>query len=413
MMNKSYTNKYIVQEGFFHRLFLYAILCSGFLSYFTNTGLIAYGPLIILMIGVVVTEVASTAPLSVRDKRTILSILPYVFLATFYHLVNPYEQRYLNPHLLIVIVLPFIVLCLIRLRYYSGNFDFTLFTYHVLQIFILGQLFICIGQISTYLYGAGLPVSETYRELFLITGTFYNPNDLGSVILITLFMFIGIETNFNAWRRFAMWSSLAILLLMAGSRSALLLGLVLFLLSRNFNLKSISIGFLFLFFVIMGYALLAPNTDHGVFNYIFRRANSLISLIINLDLDSSISLRLASYYHFVGQLGSLGIGTGEIGDYFQYSDDATFRTQLMFVRPHSLIVEIGYWLGWPGLLFFTLAAAGLLQYSRRKLPLIIILAISSSIPSSVLGNLIFFYFLIFSFFDSSKNFEDRRKPPNV
>lgn len=46
----------------------------------------------------------------------------------------------------------------------------------------------------------------------------------------------------------------------------------------------------------------------------------------------------------------------KINNYFQYAENAKFDSmELMFQNPHSLIVELGYWLGWLGLVCFSIA----------------------------------------------------------
>ena len=65
--------------------------------------------------------------------------------------------------------------------------------------------------------------------------------------------------------------------------------------------------------------------------------------------DGSMTMRVSSYLHFLEKLPELGVGSMEVNNYFKYSFDASFRgMELLFQNPHSLVVELGYWLGWPG-----------------------------------------------------------------
>ena len=109
---------------------------------------------------------------------------------------------------------------------------------------------------------------------------------------------------------------------------------------------------------------------------------------------------LHEYLYFFENFDSLWIGSGEIGNYFMFAKGAEFNPALMFQNPHSIIVELGYWIGWFGLFLFSIAFIYLSKFSNRKISVLILSMVSTVISSSVLGNLIFFLFFTLTFFDT-------------
>src|SRR5690606_27006857 len=141
------------------------------------------------------------------------------------------------------------------------------------------------------------------------------------------------------------------------------------------------------------------NSSNELFVNSLKRIQSiLIILESGISVDDSATLRLKSYIYFLENILDLGFGSGKINDYFKYSYAADFETELMFQNPHSLIVEIGYWLGLPGLILFNLALLYLFRYSERKLLLFGVISISTLIPSSIIGSLVYFILMICAFF---------------
>lgn len=382
-----------------YKYFLITIFISPFLSYFLRVGVIAYGPIIILLLGIIVTEISFLDKMKVLDWGAVFITLPYTIWAGINYIGNPIDGMYITTNFLSIILSPFIVLALIRLRFYSKFFDYKNFVLRSLLIFLILQLIICIGQISTYIFGIGLPIIEEYRAFFMITGTFNNSNDLGSIVLVIVFILSGIEKKYNIKLRFLLWILILTLLIISGSRSALLISSILFFISRGLSLKNLIVLFPFLFlFVYMLYGYSYLNIDNGVFSNFLIRIQSLFNVLESgLSVDSSIKLRLDSYLHFLSNINNIGLGSGELNNYFKYSEGANFNKELIFQNPHSVFVEIGYWLGWPGLCFFSIIFLYLLNFSSRKALLLLVLFVSTSIPSSVLGSLIYFYFLYLMF----------------
>ena len=384
-----------------HKCFFIAVLLSTFLGYLFNSGLIAYGPLILCGAMVILYEFISKQKIK-RDYWFVsISWLPYVFLAAATYIANPYEGRYLTTYLLSILILPIVTISFYRLFFNENRYENYKYIYKALFWFLTVQLIICFGQISTYTFGFGFPVSELYAERGMVTGTFTNSNDLGAVTLVIIFIVLGLEKFYFQQNKYLFWLIVVILLIITGSRSAILLAILIFLLNKASDPKRIVIYAVLFVLLAFTFVFVINNVESQALSRISVRLNTIVSIFQHgIYSDSSISMRVSSYLHFIQNLPNLGFGAGEINNYFKYSANANFRgAELLFQNPHSLVVEIGYWLGWLGLLFFFIPISFLLFYSKRKLSLIVVLLIVSMIPSSILSSMIFFLLIVLSFFD--------------
>lgn len=384
-----------------YKCFFIAVLLSAFLGYLFNSGLIAYGPLIFFGVMVILHEFISKQKTKKSYLYISVSWLPYVFLAAATYIANPYEGRYLTTYLLSILILPIATISFFRLFFNENRYENYKFIYKALFWFLTVQLIICFGQISTYTFGFGFPVSELYAERGMVTGTFINSNDLGAVALVIIFIVLGLEKFYFQQNKYLFWLIVVILLIITGSRSAILLAILIFLLNKASDPKRIVIYAILFVLLACAFVFVINNVESQALSRISVRLNTIVSIFQQgIYSDSSISMRVSSYLHFIQNLPKLGFGTGEINNYFKYSANANFRgAELLFQNPHSLVVEIGYWLGWFGLLFFFIPISFLLFYSKRKLSLIVVLLIVSMIPSSILSSMIFFLLIILSFFD--------------
>ncbi len=396
-----------------HRLFFIAVLFSGFLGYIFRSGIIAYGPLIIMAVLVMIYEFIGNEKIAGKHIFSFMLFLPYAAWAGFVYVSNPFEGRYLSTHFLTILILPILVLSFSRMLRGKNEFANYKFVYNSLFVFVFLQLVVCLGQISTYAFGVGLPVSELYAESGMVTGTLFNSNDLAATTLAILFVILGLEKYFFKEDKYPFWIVAFALLLITGSRSAIILGAGLFVFSKAKDPKKIlTYGFLFLILALLSVVFIGSIENEAV-SRMFVRIESLVNVLqYGVSADNSITMRVSSYLHFLENLPDLGFGSGEVNNYFKYSDGAAFRrADLLFQNPHSLIVEIGYWLGWPGLVFFIGPLTLLLTYSKRKLSLIATFLIVSMIPSSILGSMLFFLVLILSFFDFRVENANHLPPP--
>lgn len=391
-----------------YKLFIILILVSTFIGYFIGSGIVAYGPIILCMFLILLLEIIQPRPMKISDWGASFIWIPYVALAGIYYVSNPLDGRYLTTNLLAIISLPILVIALSRLRYNLSYEQLALFLYKIIFYFSLGQLIICIGQISTYVFGVGLPVSKEYSKYFMISGTFTNSNDLGAITLLICFIFTAFKGLPNKNKNIT-WILLLTLLIISGSRSALLLGGILYLKSRGMSIRNLVISIVL---CVLSYLIIFQffnNSQLGVFSRLSQRVDSLFKIFeLGVQGDNSVSLRIQSYLHFLENISKLGFGSRDVGNYFKYSEGVSFNTSLLFQNPHSLIIEIGYWLGIPGLILFFVAFLYLLKLSKNKLSLISVVLVSSLIPSSLLGNLIYFTLMIITFYAHSYSFKQEQ-----
>ncbi|MEJ1936107.1 hypothetical protein WDZ92_38425, partial [Nostoc sp. NIES-2111] len=120
------------------------------------------------------------------------------------------------------------------------------------------------------------------------------------------------------------------------------------------------------------------------------KAKSLATIAeVGLEADSSTSSRSESYYNFADKLTSLGTGSVRILQYGEFTRDALFQDEALYVNPHSMVVEIGYWMGWPGLISLILFIV--LTYGRSsqgtwltRMMIVAAVLLISSMPSSAI-----------------------------
>lgn len=384
-----------------YKWFIIAVLYSGFLSYVFNSGVVAYGLIILMAIIILINECSRQGKIKRQHLFCTLMWMPYVLWAGLAYISKPLHGEYLSAHFLAILILPILSLSCLRLFLSPNSEQNYHWIYRILLVFVLIQMLVCLGQISTFVLGIGFPVNELYVDSGMITGTFFNSNDLAAVMLSILFFVLGLEKYYFRDDRHLFWFLVFILLLIAGSRSALLISMLLFILAKANNPRKI-LSYSFIVLTVFSlFIFIVGNFDNQVVSRFSTRFESLLYVMqYGVSYDSSMNVRLASYLHYLEKFPELGLGSMEINNYFKYSNSATFNANgLLFENPHSLVVELGYWLGWPGLLFFFLPLFFLLKFSKRKFLLLVVFLIVSTIPSSILGSMLFFMILILCFFD--------------
>lgn len=386
-----------------YKLFIIFIVFSPFLAYFSIRGIFIYGVLIFISSLIVFSEAIKPSFMLYRDWISVFSFMPYTLLASYYYLNNPYDGKILSTYFLTILFIPFFVFIFLRLSKYYPSEEFYNFILRIIIVFLIGQLIVCVGQITTYILGFGFRVSSEYMDSSMVTGTYFNSNDLAAIILILSYCFTRLEFTVKNNIRIIIWVVVFLLLIVTGSRSALTLTLMVFLLSRKINIiNSLSISLFFIVSIFLTNFLFI-NTNNDVVGRIVSRLETLHNIYQNgINDDGSMNLRIESYIHFLKNFKNLGLGSGEINNYYKFSNNANFDSWLMFQNPHSLIVEIGYWLGWGGLLSFFLAFFFLAYQYQRSFIFIIVAIISMFISSSVLGSIIYIFFLILCIFLNSK-----------
>lgn len=381
------------------KLFLLLVVLSPFLAYLFNNGLLAYGPMLAVAILILCFEMIEPTLLTYKEWLSILAFLPYTLIAELYYILNPYEGKIISAYSITFIFLPFFVYIFLVLRKKYCSDDYHKLLFRIIFIFLIMQSIVCLGQISTYILGVGLPVVQEYQYDFMISGTFSNSNDLAAVVLLISLSMIRLESSLQKNIQVITWLSISFLLIVSSSRSALVCALVIFIVSRNMSYRSIVPLLLIPLAAIPILGVFFSQKDSDVLNRISSRIETFQNIYeYGLNADSSINLRLDSYIHFIKNISSLGLGSGEINNYTIYATNSNFESWLMFQNPHFLIIEIGYWLGWVGLVSFLSAFFFLIFNYYRSALFLLIALISMSIPSSVLGSSIYFFFLMLCVF---------------
>lgn len=386
-----------------YKLFVLVVIISPFLAYFSRNGVLTYGLLIATSFLVVLSEILKPSFMTYKDWLSVFSLMPYTIFASYFYLISPYEGEILSTYFLTIMLTPIFIFVFLRFNKYSSSEEFSNFILKIFFLFLIGQLIICIGQITTFMFGFGFRVIADYKDGFMVSGTYYNSNDLAVIILLLSFCFTKLESAVKNNIKIIIWLIIFLLLIITSSRSALILTLMIFLLTRKVNIINFVSISLFLIAGTFLTTFLFLNNNSDVVERIRSRLETLQNIYYNgLNADESMNLRIESYIHFLKNFKNLGLGSGEINNYYKFSNNANFDSWLMFQNPHSLIIEIGYWLGWGGILSFFLAFFFLAYQYQRNLMFFIVALISMFISSSVLSSYIYFFFLILIIF-SNKN----------
>jgi len=382
------------------KLFISFCVLSTYISYFTNSGFIAYSPVILgailYLLSLALSDIGS------RKESTLIFIVwvPYSIWAVVNYLSHPEDGRIFSGSLFTFLIIPFLSSSIQNLLGGNSNKNFH-FIYRLLFLFLLSQLVICLGQMSTITFGFGLPINEVYKHRSMVSGTFFNSNDLSTVVLLLSFILLGLERYSFGRQKSISWVLVFLILLITGSRTAIFITLLIFVVDKIRTLKDFTKVVAFLFILILSFYYINDVIDSSALDRIEARIKSLINIFqYGISQDSSISGRLSSYTLFIKNLPSIGLGTSKLHDYYQfYNGQNFFEADLFFKSPHSLIVEVGYWLGLPGLIFVSIPIFFMLYNSRRKFQAFAVFSISTLIPSTIISNFIYFIFILLIFYD--------------
>lgn len=268
--------------------------------------------------------------------------------------------------------------------------------------FLVFQFILIIGQLLKSITGYGFYlISDVYdKELAsnystMLSGSFLNANDLSSLtVLMSLFFMLNREVLKKYYYSFMFFSLLVVVL--TTSRSSLVVFLVLFWFfegGRNFH-RTFFITFVVLVLLSLLYFLLSElSGKYIMIDRVFQRVNSIFNVLNSGVLsDNSLSLRTTSYIHFLSAIPDLGFGTGLYQNYTEFLKDLGPMYSLFAINPHSFVVEVGYWLGIPGLLFLIFMLMSIFSIRNFIISCIVVLTflVLSSVSSTVIGNFIFF-----------------------
>ncbi|MFC7293870.1 O-antigen ligase family protein [Marinobacter aromaticivorans] len=277
------------------------------------------------------------------------------------------------------------------------------FVAKILLLFLGFQLFVVLGQAAKIHTGLGFDVPASSIEgidksYFLMTpGTFFNKNDLSAVSALSFvyFLIFGHYLGFDKKVTLGLFFSV-ILVLITTSRSSLLLLVLLVFIYLLFKKRRLSIllvpALISIFFGI--WLILFEYREEVVLLDIIVTKIETISEIVKGGASSSnsVSIRLYSYFNFIENIGILGFGSGDLKSYGAYiPGDAPYRGMLASV-PHSLVVELGYWGGWPLLILFFISILSFkMLWSLMFFIYVVAFLGLSFVSSSVIGNFAFFW----------------------
>jgi hypothetical protein len=250
------------------------------------------------------------------------------------------------------------------------------------------ELTIIMLQLAFFLIGVGIAPGEFYESM--VPGSQFNGNNLAAIIVLLSVFYNATSQEASSHERTLFNLIVVAILLITFSRLAMLLYLADRMLSLNLRQigRVLAAGAVLVtgaFFVTQ-----IDYTGNETIDASLYKAKSLATIAeMGFEADSSTSSRSESYLNFIDQLGRLGIGSGAILNYSTFTAGAVFADEALFTNPHSMVIEFGYWMGWPGLM--ALGAFMLVGYLRsdqgspvqRGFVLLAVL-LASSIPSSAI-----------------------------
>src|SRR5690554_2552954 len=254
------------------------------------------------------------------------------------------------------ISLPLMYLAIIRLKSKGKENHLS----KVFLVFLCWQLFVILGELSMNITGFGFNNPASYSNnlekhySFMLSGTYINSNNLAAVSGMILVFYI-INNKNNKHTNLAIFLCFTIALLTV-SRSVLVfmaLTLTVYYFNKKRLLGFLSIALTFLLLYILMYFSQKYLSNFEVIMRVVNKVETLMIIYNNgLDTDGSVSSRFISYLHFINNLKILGLGTGKFQNYEFFVNSLGPHFKLMALNPHSFVVEIGYWLGWLGLILF-------------------------------------------------------------
>lgn len=235
--------------------------------------------------------------------------------------------------------------------------------HRLMLVYVATELAIMLLQIAYFLIGIGLPPGDLYESM--VSGSQFNGNNLAATIVM-LSIFYNATSQERPLRERLLFNLITtVILLITFSRLAVLL----YILDRMRGLRVRHISqTLLVAAALVGFGLVFSSieyTNNETIDASLYKAKSLAKIAeVGLEADSSTSSRIESYANFVEQLGRLGLGSAAILDYSAFTSGAVFTDEALFINPHSMVIEFGYWMGWPGLL--ALGAFVLVAYMRSS-----------------------------------------------
>jgi hypothetical protein len=316
---------------------------------------------------------------------TLTALLPMVSLGLIYCLIDQGDLDVRIQFLATFVLAPLIWCALSQL---SATEAGRRAVGRLLLIYVATEFSLMLLQISYFLIGAGIAPGETYESM--IPGSQFNGNNLACIIVTLSVFYNAVSADWPRWQRRAFNIIVVLILIITFSRLAVALYVVDRV--RTLRVRNIRIVLLSVVALITAGMLLSQidSTGNETIDASLYKAKSLATIAeVGFEADSSTSSRSESYINFFDKLGSLGFGSAQILNYSRFTSDAVFADETLYIDPHSMLIEFGYWMGWPGLIVLGLFL-GLAYWRRRQGGwvqrgfIFTAVLLASSIPSSAI-----------------------------
>lgn len=357
------------------------------LSYVTANSAIGYSPALISASLLLSIRLLNTY----RSEEWLIFLLNISFIFSAFTYLILGESAGLNK---LLIASFFVFFFASWISSFSIHNDHSDFLGKLIVFYLCTELIIIAGQIMTIEYGVGFRTSEDYP--MMLTGTQFNSNNLAAITVCAFSCYSLTSKSPHYFTKFFVLTCTALLLFFAASRAAIALALLWFFFSSllsgglRSHLKILS-GLL----ILAGIGLIFSDQLVGatIFSRISDRLDSF-NLIMQdgIGVDRSMDMRLGSYLHFFSNILNLGLGSATFGDYSEFYSQEYSIDNLMAKNPHSLIIELSYWMGFLGLFFFLISSFWIFFLKGRKIIIstssiliFLIFLVSIHIPSTVAG----------------------------
>lgn len=384
------------QNLIFKSYFIFVML-SSFLAYFTSSGIITFGFPVAISLCVLVLFFILKLKINAIDWLVLIFYFSFSFIGLIYYYLTPYKGYLISQYVVYLLTFPFAYLSLICLNRQLSQEDFFNFFNKLIIYFSLGQVFITVGQFSHYLYGSNFKVNEDYQNIMMISGTFYNSNDLAIIVVLMAFIFKYTYKYLSYFKSLLVWFIFAYLLFITGSRVCFLLFTVIIFSLGGLSYKKIFsiIGLVFsISALLIFFGKMDVEPSHPLYRIVSRINSFQMIFEDGFSSDDSMSDRSSFYLYFLKYIGDIGIGSVSIGDYHRYANHSYQFDPLFFVNPHAFIFEIAYWMGWLGLFICISLYLLLVVKSNYNLLFVVVCVATSFVSSSLLGQIIYFLLVV-------------------
>lgn len=355
----------------------------------TGQAIIAHALLLICLlfyVWFIVTRAAhGYSAIWIGNVYGILSIVPFALLGLLYSLVSGGDWAIKVQFAFTFLLLPLLWSC-ISLAKYSAILHKSVVK--TIYLYLITEFILTLAQLSYTLIGVGLVPNSKY--VGMITGSQFNGNNLATIITLLAIYLQGQKTMLSKKEWIILQVIVFVCLILTFSRLALIIYTISLVFHKGVptvaQIVKLGTGVLLFFTAVLSIDSVGISS---IDNLLYKAKSILQIFTIGLETDSSTMGRSESYFNFITQLPNLGLGSVEILNYSKFTSNANFSDGTLYINPHSLLIELGYWLGFLGLFFFINLLVFLyfrnskLSIFKRGWLLFIVLAVSS-IPSSAI-----------------------------